>query len=564
VGIVTVTTSEGGVSAAAGMTTVLPDADLQSNYTKLEHNVKDQLKKSTSVRNNEAILSIISATAGYINNKNCSGATNSFCASLNRQPCSVYENTCGFCLSTHPIGFNQPANQMCYGFDNLERHRRLIDIGDEAKTCINDCSNNGACVSTDYGGRSIPAEECTISYGFCHTRCVCNTGYFGDACEFRQSSEDLRVLLCSALQDVVAHQDVTSDALSTRALLVTQLFTDTSQVNSISMFACGQALFDSILSNYELAASDGNIQAVLAAMASIISSLDAVMDRAEMGTSDTTIAGLYNLVESIDSVLASLSDGMLLTVALGEPAINISNSEIRLVASLLELNASFAQQSKQRIRMPQSALETVDNSPSAIAAFNFTKTAVGMFEAVGLVCLQYTRALSFDKTVAAPFIGFRVDVLSLNIDRGTADVASQQQRRRRALRRDALSDRAMVRRGEAHGWANDDAWWNRELADSNEQDHSIRQLDAAVDAEVTLDASFQFVNTQPINYYVTDTYSGVVDCLRTGVSHVIIVNCSSTGGDRYNSSLHFNCPGTYGKQYNYTVRGTLFYLILLR
>lgn len=154
--------------------------------------------------------SVMTAALLGMNVKMCSAATQSFCASLNRQPCSSsMPMTCGRCLQSHPFGQRGRANTPCSADRSEWSHLN--------KTCPGNCDffRHGTCRVYDLKGAiQRKGVRCNIHDDFCEAACECVTGWSGSACSERApimvSKQASRSLIALAFETLAALYDDSS------------------------------------------------------------------------------------------------------------------------------------------------------------------------------------------------------------------------------------------------------------------------------------------------------------------------------------------------------------------
>jgi hypothetical protein len=125
---------------------------------------------------------------------NCSAAPD--CLSLNRDNCSLVDNTCGECFQGNFIGVSGHANSLCYVYTAIEGVESCYN--DEScgplrkcesftcvvisKVCSTECYSHGTCYYTNStNGLVIP--ECFLDdYDICDAKCLCDEGFNGVEC----------------------------------------------------------------------------------------------------------------------------------------------------------------------------------------------------------------------------------------------------------------------------------------------------------------------------------------------------------------------------------------------
>ena len=253
-------------------------------YFQQKQIVSESLSGSSAVLIN-AISNIASALN---NNNNCSLASNSFCESLNRQPCFKTPNTCSSCKAGYG-GIVGDSNKKCVviinaGVGTSTTSRRLDNTISVAAVvpvqevvlgpcstdddclygpCIEDtcavqslacpsltgtgeCSGHGICEYVDPRGMPI-GGGCSIFDTNCFAECRCFTGYGGVACSWLtqevQERSQLREVLCDAINEVGQQFYFTSSTMTTFLTLLTATVDPTDTPPSLSGWTtCQEAL----------------------------------------------------------------------------------------------------------------------------------------------------------------------------------------------------------------------------------------------------------------------------------------------------------------------------------
>ncbi|RYH16685.1 hypothetical protein EON65_29670, partial [archaeon] len=124
------------------------------------------------------------------------------CASLNRQPCSTVQDTCGSCLQGF-VGVLGDSNTVCINQQDtfalslhgvcsvdsdcpiLMRCSNLSTCIPQSKTCTLDCSGRGECIYKDMSTK-LTIDDCNIAESYCSAFCQCESGYRGMTCQYTE------------------------------------------------------------------------------------------------------------------------------------------------------------------------------------------------------------------------------------------------------------------------------------------------------------------------------------------------------------------------------------------
>ena len=158
------------------------------NQTMLENLLELAFSTALLSGDVEAISASVTVAYSAINTVNCTTAPD--CATLNREGCSIVANTCGSCLSDF-VGVAGYANSACYqagGRRLSSRPEQLLveesspqeQLSLRSKSCVGDCSNNGACLLYDVEDAVV--QSCPVVSFSCYAKCKCFDGWDGRDC----------------------------------------------------------------------------------------------------------------------------------------------------------------------------------------------------------------------------------------------------------------------------------------------------------------------------------------------------------------------------------------------
>eukprot|EP01041_Mallomonas_annulata_P006537 gene6538-13232_t len=197
-----------------------------SDVTKVFTNL---LGNSTQNSNSNSFKTLSSLIVSYLNTVNCSSSPN--CVTLNRNPCTSVDHTCGTCL-TGFIGTSGASNSICIStstYAALKAVGASCSANNECstdlcsnkkcsiplKTCTNKCSSNGICNIIDsITYKEIKNVQCVETDNSCDASCTCDDGYYGSYCQYDEveynAKKGLRSQALFALQNSVNLADETS------------------------------------------------------------------------------------------------------------------------------------------------------------------------------------------------------------------------------------------------------------------------------------------------------------------------------------------------------------------
>ena len=224
------------------------------------------LEASFNASSASSALIAVAGTLTFMNSADCSAAPSALCASLHREVCDIYGGLCGPCLPGY-AGLDGYANTACYAV-----HSPVVGVGypcskqsaaqcvtgwclngtcsDLLKPCEGNCSSRGRCSYVDSNGTPLPA--CFATDATCFAKCVCESTFFGRDCSiqtepYRDRWIALRNATCNALVRALSLEDMSADAVLSRAAAVRDLFLDPSQVSLGTLQACSAVLFDAVM-----------------------------------------------------------------------------------------------------------------------------------------------------------------------------------------------------------------------------------------------------------------------------------------------------------------------------
>jgi len=190
------------------------------------------------------------------------------CSDVNRNPCTLYDNTCGTCLAGFTSPFSDQSNDPCV---SVSARRRLATANGDTcsqnsdcdsqycnpqttvcgiapKPCPQNfglsCSGNGTCVHIDHKAQEI-IDKCLVSDQDCFAYCKCNDGFGGKACQLTgnglRDSDQLRYDLCNSIIEQNKLTTPSADALKNLITSVATQFTPF-QVQTKGFMKCKEAV----------------------------------------------------------------------------------------------------------------------------------------------------------------------------------------------------------------------------------------------------------------------------------------------------------------------------------
>jgi hypothetical protein len=322
--------------------------------------ISDAITAATAAGNTDQITSAISNAASSVNNVDCSLASPSYCADLNRQNCLNTPQTCSACLDGY-TGLSGDRNTLCRDASDTTVLGAEGDACDVDSDCeLSSCSSN-VCVAPVKACSSVNAEECsghgTCSYSQpngaaygrtctikdtdCTARCICDDEYGGSACSLSEeelvSRDATRAQLCDAVITVSAGDDPSTQLLDS---LINALYTSFDP-NEVVSAAAEQTCYDAMSTLSSLAAkgylSDESVSQMMSLTAKFAKhSSDTTAEsglrrrrRRLADSSDDTTALDHS--EIVNAAVTSIVEGVLGNMASGEDPVNIATDEMQIV-----------------------------------------------------------------------------------------------------------------------------------------------------------------------------------------------------------------------------------------
>ena len=416
--IVTASDMYGASNSATAFTIVRPNPDTKAMTQKANEQITLALQKSDP----DLIAQVVGVVTSSVNTVDCSNSPN--CNSLNRQLCSIVPNTCGPCNSGFlgPAGF---ANTLCnpvviakspsrtqlteflekslWEDESLGVSGELFSLqgasttgktGDAClkgfmclsgtcttkgvcaagyQTCPNQCTSAavGKCRYVDRTGSYV--SSCLLEDMYCKPKCECVYDRYGTDCSLKKTAwKDFRTAresMCKAALKAAGMQVLTSEILKARAVSVSLLLTDKSQVSDAALASCVTLLVDSVIRNALLVATEDTFNAVSETLSDVLIFADALPP---------------NLLDKVALAISSMSVGRQSVLAVGQAGDEIVTANLRFYTQKLSLNElksdSFA--------VPQSFLEQAYGLRKTAIAFPAVDTG-GNNSVFGLTLVQF-------------------------------------------------------------------------------------------------------------------------------------------------------------------------------
>lgn len=354
------------------------------------------LVQAKNTGNSDQIFQTVNAASTTLNQVNCSLVSDSFCASINRNPCVETSQTCSACFEGL-AGVEGDSNIRCF-----KESSSLNTAGDSCRvntdcaigTCIDgicedplklcpgllsdgfiDCSGHGQCIYSDLSGNTLDTF-CSVSDIFCNVACVCDTGFAGFDCSITpeefEDVDDQRRLMCDSLVEVASIINPSAELIDTLVGSLQSTFRGVQRSSVNTTTACQVAL-ESITSLVESGLLNDVRTSTLKNLVMTSSKFVTSLDESTLASGNTSVSRrLDNSNEFIQNIMQTISGGVLGTMANGENPISITsdNIKITLFKDFIDpsINSSFGppQSSTQLLRGSSSAiLEIVGSSYGA-------------------------------------------------------------------------------------------------------------------------------------------------------------------------------------------------------
>lgn len=376
------------------------------------------------------VMTIITAATVSVNSVSCSTVTT--CGnSYNRYPCSYTTNTCGPCLPGY-TGADGDSNTLCIltatasslrllsssNADNSRRTSRSFSLisyfipsklssiitpqawqytdgsvcrnngqcfsgkcrsgrcSASTKTCPNDCSNNGVCTFFDRFNRQIPS--CTPQDFYCWTICICNQGFSGQDCSLGKnqlvSRQQLRGKLCLNLWITSLIENLSSDVIVQRALSVSNIISDPTQMTLEGFLNCSYLLASSVEKGYSYLSTTSDVQ-------SLLNAFSLILKGDEYGyLPDGFLLKIVDIIDHLGSLIQSFQ------------ALNGDSNLFQTDNFLISTQKSYLfQLAEHAVETPRTPLESLYKLESTYSQLQLTESMRSSFSVVAINSLVYSR-----------------------------------------------------------------------------------------------------------------------------------------------------------------------------
>ena len=259
------------------------------------------------------------------------------CSVINRQPCGTTAGTCGSCLPGLlgvPGDSNVPCNttttinsiggSCIFDYNCITGVCQDGQCADVSKVCPTNCGGRGRCVAFDNHGNIIPF--CSILDTTCVVQCVCDRLRRGADCSYTQGEystlTSFRNDLCTNAKQLSALQDISSEVIRSRSVMVSDIFSDIDQVSSAALNDCGTLLISTITNNLDLCCSTSTFDAVINTLSKIL------MKKGQQLPMD--------LLVTVSNTIMDLSARCQSKLAVGEDPTSLISNSLRLMNVLVD------------------------------------------------------------------------------------------------------------------------------------------------------------------------------------------------------------------------------------
>ena len=308
------------------------------NTEALNRYVLDELNTFYTTRSTHQASLLVNNVLSTISPISCQAANSSYCASLNRLPCSNTPHTCSSCLDgytgvsghantqcvlisefSRSVGSNCTSNSDC-SLANCVSNVCTSPVRPCPSTTLNDaCSGNGVCVYNDNTGRTL--STCTVLQTQCTATCRCNAGYGGRDCASTtaevQSIAATRQLMSEVFLQIYALSNPSTEYLSSAADTLNLLVDTSSQTNNQTAL-----LYSEAVRAVAQVAAQGYL--VDASYSTVQTLLDLVGRSAKLDIANDT---------SITSSLQYITEGVLTSMVKGQLDTSVATDNIKFTAS---------------------------------------------------------------------------------------------------------------------------------------------------------------------------------------------------------------------------------------
>jgi len=346
-----------------------------ANKSELYNYLSDSLTTAFLVSDSDSVSSTLNGVLKSTNLVDCSLLAPEYCYTLNRYQCGNQANTCGECIDGYigKIGYSntpcyssftiKPVGGTCaHNYDCLTNHCANGICSYTNKSCPSDCNSNlnqGECVFENINNNTIRESQCLENDITCMATCVCNNDFYGSDCSY--DYEDFQALLntresmCVGLYDSISIQDVSYDAIISRAVIASNILFDTTQLTQNALEHCVLVLIDTV-TNYPSAAGLPNVQGFITTTLSNILSVKYLADLPSISGDSTSTTLLQDVINTI----SALGSGIQANKAIGEAPTKTILPYLKSTSTVQDPCSS----NSIGLTVPQSDYELYNNEPT--------------------------------------------------------------------------------------------------------------------------------------------------------------------------------------------------------
>ena len=219
----------------------------------LEKTIQNRIEKVSTSQNMDEVKAVVSLGVSMLNKVNCTLAPSN-CTVLGRHECRYSPNVCGSCLDGFLSDREGDGNTQCFlnpvssgGAWVSSSSNDTCDFSSQCqplqhcyknlctfrnKSCVSDCTGDcmqsvskGQCIFELTSGEIV--SQCLVNDFTCRARFICDEGHYGVDCSetlaSMQSKRNTRLSLLMSLNSTVRYEEMSSEAVESRASLVYDL-----------------------------------------------------------------------------------------------------------------------------------------------------------------------------------------------------------------------------------------------------------------------------------------------------------------------------------------------------
>ena len=312
---------------------------------------------ATGLRNAEGVVDVLKnvlvTASGALGITRCDNAPG--CTAINREECTVVENTCGQCLSGY-VGEEGHGNSPC--IHQQEARRRLTTLTRSSssdviscvldsdchgifqvcsssgvcavtsRSCPRDCSGHGKCTFVSLYNSSSVVEKCSVLDSACVARCVCDADFGGPLCSLTVEEYTQRLAtrhaIAEGIRDLTLSENTAADTVKSWVASLAALAHDAESLREDTKVLMGLVAFDVMERAMALTLSVEDLNGI-----------DVVVDFALTVTQTAQSAGAKQV---FDNLLQRYSEFALSDMVEGQNAVSIIGSYFRMSSFVVSDN----------------------------------------------------------------------------------------------------------------------------------------------------------------------------------------------------------------------------------